>query len=56
MRQLDDVTYVRSLEAALRQIAMQQKSDEIDQPNNADFEGAYDTIIEIAREAIAEAR
>jgi len=45
----------KALEAALRDIARQRKTDEMprEDRHNGDFEGACDTMIDVARAAIA---
>lgn len=44
------------MRGALASIGMQQKTDELDEPENADFEGAYDSMIDEARTALAATR
>jgi hypothetical protein len=45
----------KALEAALRDIARQRKTDEMprEDRHNGDFEGACDTMIDVARAALA---
>ena len=47
---------IKVLEAALLDISSQKTTDEMDQEdiNRADFEGAYDIIVGMARAALAE--
>ncbi len=49
---------IAALEAALKDIARQKKTDELETEADAeyaDFEGAYDTMIDLARAALGAA-